>query len=294
MVDNVTLANRAGNRYVFAYRRGDDGEFVKIDGTAPAAGDQDGTGGGYELYMPQDFPLTFPEPEDIIIDSETGVVSMGNIVGGQTRTRFTATIGTFDLTFHSEIQGTNLVNDGAFTTSALMPLDPQVPTFMLMQQNYSKKYAGSGVLGQRTHTMRVLFNTTLARIGPSSVTMREAQTDQYLIEADPFRYTPLGETINSTNYGPCGMVGYEADLPHFVDFVRFTGDGVEDEFNFPRALPAAAVAGTDVHVSVDRNRQTATVDYTINTTTNILTFEAGSIPADGAVINVWYAWVADC
>jgi len=79
-----------------------------------------------------------------------------------------------------------------------------------------------------------------------------------------------------------------------VDFVRFTGNGVQVTYNLPRTLPAAAVAGTDVHVSVDRNRQTATTDYTINTTTNVVTFEAGSIPADGSVINVWYAWMTEC
>jgi len=292
MVANVTLTNRAGNRYVLAYRRDDDGNFVNIDGTAPAAGDADGTGGGYELYMPQDFPLTLPEPDDIVIDSEVATVSLGNLIGGQARIRFTATISTFDLTFQNEIQGTTLVNDGAYTTVALAPQDPQVPTWMLTQQNYAKVFAGSGVTGQRVCTLRALFNATVTFLESSSITMRTEQIGQYLVEADSFRYTPLGETVKT--YGTCGVVGYAGDFPYFVDFVRFTGDGAETTFNLPRTMPTAAIAGTHVHVSVDRNRQTATTDYTIDTATNTVTFEAGAIPANGSVINVWYPWVIDC
>lgn len=58
----------------------------------------------------------------------------------------------------------------------------------------------------------------------------------------------------------------------------FVGDGVEDDFS--------VTATTIVSVTVNGTAQTAGTDYSF--ASNTLTFAAGHIPADGAIIQVVY------
>ena len=76
------------------------------------------------------------------------------------------------------------------------------------------------------------------------------------------------------DYSENGIVYYMSD----ESTKYFVGDGVEDDYS--------VTATTIVKVTVNGTAQTAGTDYTFSS--NTLTFAAGHIPADGAIIQVIY------
>jgi len=78
-------------------------------------------------------------------------------------------------------------------------------------------------------------------------------------------------------------MSFHHDNPIFIQ--RFTGDGAETIFN----LDYSPVSDEKVYLFVDGAQSTLTTDHTVTTgATPVVTFEAGSVPADGAKIIVFY------
>jgi hypothetical protein len=63
---------------------------------------------------------------------------------------------------------------------------------------------------------------------------------------------------------------------------RWTGNAIEDAFTLTQT--PAGENGAKVRVYVAGVKKVYTTDYTVVAATKILTFEAGDIPADGAIV----------
>jgi len=98
-----------------------------------------------------------------------------------------------------------------------------------------------------------------------------------------------------------------ADTIARTDQTIGTGDGVEDEFQLVKIYTQTdgsntvtttrtitkPVSGT-VLIEVNGALQTETTDYTIDYTTGLVTFEAGSIPADTHVVKAGFEFDVPC
>lgn len=301
-VNNNRKNTRAGFRYYFVYRRDENGDYVNLDGTAPANGNQYGTQGGYEIRMPQSFNFQIPAPEDIFLDSETETVSWGSVLGSQQRLAFETEIGTFDLDLQAAVVSTNVVSKGATEFGSILPKDPQVPSFMVLEQNLAKSHASDGSFGQVLYNGNFMLNVAMSWLGAAEISLRTPHVNRYRLECDPYEYTSYGLTMTASVEGTCSKVGEPFNAPYWVDICSYRGDGVEDEFFTPRAMPSTAVAGTNVLVFVGPTGLGSMVeqtpgegnDYTIDPTTNKVDFEAGSVPAAGETIYVFYHWTEEC
>ena len=292
-VKNNLKNTRAGLRYVLAYRKGDDGFITNWDGTDISNGDQNGNTGGVLLEMPQAFPIDDPQPDDIVIDSETVTVSLGGLVGQQNRLPpFDVTIGVFDLSQEAVLQGTSTKTFGAATFGVALPQNPEPPNLILFEQNLGKSHAAA-TFGQKVVTGNMLLNCEMTPRRTADIAMRAPHMNRYTVNASSANYLPWGETIVNDNLGTCSAVYSPYVGPYFADITSFRGNAVQTEYFVARNMPSDIVAA-DVSVVVDRVRQTPTVAYTIDVATNKVTFQAGSIPAAGARIDVFYFWQEVC
>jgi len=293
MVDNVKKTTRVGNRYVFVYRYGASGFPINIDGTTPANGNADGNGGGYQIEMPQDFPLVNPTPDDILLDSEVRPVSFGNLLGpAQRLSPFTAVVGTFDLEFQGWMQGTTPDDEGPNTFGHGLPQDPRVPTVSILQMNKAKVRGGAND-GKESYAGNYLLSAQMSWLGAAAISLRGAHTNQWQIEGDATRYNLTGETFTSAADNTCSLVYRPWHGPCWLDIVTWYGDGAQTTFNFPRQLLTGSV-DADVIIAVNRARQTPTTDYVVSVGANNVTFQAGAIPAAGEAIIALYNWCDEC
>jgi hypothetical protein len=292
-VRNNKKNTRAGLRYVFLYRRDSNGDFVGIDGTEPTNGDQNGTGGGFLVEMPQSLPISNPTPDDIVIDAESGPVRMNDLIGPQQTLTAEMTIGSWDLDLQAYMQGTNAVDKGAGTFGAGLPQNPEIPAMMIIEQNVAKVRGGASD-GQPEKNGNIILNATMTWLASADApNLRSAHINRWSINADPYGFDPTGASFTSATDGTCSMVYRPFNGPYWLDYAAYRGDAAETEFFLPRSVPTD-ITVSDIVVSVDGEIQTPTTDYTLDTATDKVTFQGGAVPGTDAVIVVLYWWTDEC
>lgn len=101
------------------------------------------------------------------------------------------------------------------------------------------------------------------------------------------------------DYKSCGL----SDTPSAADCAIGTGDGADTTWQLVKVYTQGAytrsrkilkpISGT-LLVAVDGILKAETTDYTVDYTTGIITFEAGSIPAEGEAITAGFQFDVPC
>jgi len=133
--------------------------------------------------------------------------------------------------------------------------------------------AAVSVLGPSTFNERGEINARLA------VTIQSA--DKY----------PWGEALSVANEGVTNGVMIPFTSDYWVDIHAFVGDGSTTTVTLDHT-PAGDGTGTPARVLVWKNGTALTVtsDFTVNTSTKVVTFVTA--PAAGDKVIIWYEWVS--
>ena len=283
-------ATRFGWGSGFIYIKGADGYPVKFDdGAAPAAGDQDGIGGGEALDMGITFPLGAPEPETsaapgFFLDVDT--LSFPN-----QQVEFVTTLSSFHLQQMAVLQGVKKVQYGGAEVVALSPKNPQFPTLWMLVHSRAKS-RDAATRGRKKWSGVLLLNAEMAPFGPDGITGVDAQANQFKITSALDSHWPWGETINDSVHGDCEVGHWLFHHDYQTDIDRWVGDGVETEFFMARDVPDPFAATDMLALYVDRTAQTFTTDYTVNAATRKITFTVA--PPSGAPIVAWHSITDPC
>lgn len=245
--------------------------------TAPA----NGSGSGMLAVVGiQQVPFGLPEGEAVPVPGDD--TTLGQFLfPSDALPEFIINMGANDLTQDSLLQGTLVESFGQGYIGVLQPNSPAYADVCLIVQGLAKsKDAGSdGVSGYD------IFMFPLCNIQPldrETAEGRTAAVNRWKVTPSIFSRKPWGVTVLDAVNGTDGAVGLHLKFDNPVTMHRFTGSG---------AVTTVTLDKTPVNVNkivVVRDTQVLvpTTDYTINTSTRVLTFLAA--PAAGAKTVIFY------
>lgn len=289
-IKDILHFTAAGLDSVLLYRYGTDGKLTDFLTGSIANGDQYGNRGGVEFEMANTMPYNPAEPDTVTQggerDDQTFNWAASPII------RFTAQFYAVHLHYDAVLNSVETWGEGSKQFVAGAPRDPQYPTTAIIMHQRATSLQAS-TKRQEMFAIMHLLSCQMIPVGPSDVTAKSESGRRYLITAAARDHTMWAETLTSAKHGTCAAPYLDGSGPFRMDIASYRGDGVETQFFLPRQLPANA--NTDnITVRVDTIVQTFGVDYVISTVTNSFTFQPGSVPGVGAVIDATYDWDEEC
>ena len=184
-----------------------------------------------------------------------------------------------DNTFDALVQGLKIEILGDLEGSGYDPKGRAAQPMCLLIHRVAKSWA-SGNRGAKKWEVRYILACTIKPL-LSDVEQRTHSPYRYsvnLSRGDVGFGLSISESVHGTT--ALSIQVYDSDNP--LARTRFTGNAVAATYT----LPYTVISAAKTYVFVDQIRQAAAVDYTTSGVS--LIFEAGSIPADGSVIDVVY------
>jgi len=253
--------------------------------TAPSAGDQDGSP-ALELIGVKDFPFSPAEPERLVITGNDRPLSQF-VFQPASFPQDTLNFGAADLVFNALAQGVKVVDLGGLSMTPLQPADADWPDLILLAGSKAKSRADGSTNLKLWHYL-LIPRVQVVPKGRTGFNEHGEGQFSYAMSANPFDVYPWGVALDAATEGTGECVGMDITSPYRLHLHRFTGDGVETDFNLD--YTPALEDGDTVQVWVDGTLQTygSGDDYEVTASTKVLSFSAA--PADGAKIVVLYGY----
>jgi hypothetical protein len=266
----------AGFRYLWYGVNDSDGYFIGSTTTAPAAGNQSGSGMA-RLAGARTLPINIPEPdvEPVTGDDEPLVTFEFDSE--------TPISGAFEMavrnnTFDALIQGTKVNTiESDIEVSILDPKDRDSQSMCMLLSRRAKSWQ-SGTKGVKKWENAYVPRCTIKPLF-TDIQQRTFTPYHYAINlsrSDRTGWSTVSINLHGTTAGSIFLI--DSDNPLYLH--RFTGDAAEVAFT----LTYEPVSGAKTYVFVNDVVQTVTTDYTVSG--KVVTFEAGSTPASDAVIDI--------
>lgn len=269
--------------------RNADGYFIGSDTTAPAAGDQDGSGLA-RLLGAQTVPLSPSEAETITVLGDDEPLTQfsfdpADLPSGVLQTAVA------DLGLEAKAQGTQVETLGDFTIGVRQPTGSTPATLCMGFQRQAKDWT-PGALGVAKRKSVWAPSVELRPRGPSDITQRQHSPEQWNIITSKSDRKPWGATFTAGENGTTSAALVPINSSYIVQLHCFVGDNSETDFY----LPHVAVGTADtLKVFIDGVLQTVTTHYTVttNSPSGKTTIAFGSPPGTDAIINVFYGVSAE-
>ena len=286
MAVNVKTGTAAGADQFFYGVRDDSGNLVGGESaTAPTAGDTNGNA-MVQLKLIKDFPLAPVEPESVPVTGDDGIASKFKFKPSDFPEN-QMTFGSGDLDFNALVQSTLVQDVAGWSFGSVQPADPiyRQMIYIVQGNSFSQENAS---LNTAEWYVQIMLNVQTAPLHRGSFTERAAGDFLYSNTMNEASNTPWGVDFTDVDDGTAAMVAMEFFSQYPVTIHRFTGNNIETDY----ILDLTPVDSADwMVVTLDGVVKTYTTDYTITAATKIVAFEAGSIPTDGAIIEIFYGFV---
>ncbi|GAB4434142.1 MAG: hypothetical protein Kow00120_00300 [Anaerolineae bacterium] len=243
--------------------------------------------GSYEIQGPRTADMSVPDPET------TDIVGGNTLMGaftwplGQTpRGSFEGAV--FDMDLNVALEGIKKRTLGGVELQVVgaKEADPKDVCLWFMSDAVSKT---TGYKGLKRKFGLLAPKASARFLGAGQVTQRQELTARLALTIQGSDVYPWGEAISLANEGATEglMILFAAD--YWVDLHAFVGDGTTDTVVL-QYTPAGDHTATPARCTVyeDGTALTPTTDWQLNPATKTLTFQAGSIPAAGAKVAIWY------
>lgn len=287
MAVNVKKFISAGADIAFYGTLDSTGYFIGGTGTAPVAGNQDGLP-ALVLDGIKNAPHSVVEPETVTVTGDNTALGQFQFEPAELAS-FVVEVGTQDLTFEALCQGTAVHDDGDLSISVIQPGAASYRDMcLLISSEAQSRAAGSKGTGLFHHLL--IPSCTIVPMARDGFQERAPAAFRYKVQVNAVDQYPWGLALSEANNGTTESSGFYVTSENRIAIHAFTGDGIETAFNLDYT-PAEA-SGDKCLVYVGGVKQTYTTAYTVNTSTKILTFETGSIPASAAKIVVVYEYTA--
>lgn len=280
MATNVRKVIAAGFINMFYGITDSNGYIIGNTLTAPAVGVAAGSPMG-RIDGVKTSDITITEPEVVTVTGDDG--ALGQFVfDPATLPSFVLEVGMTDLDFEALAHGTLVQNVGDLSISPLQPKNPVYPDmFLILQRRAKSKAAGSDGVSQWEGVF--IPKAQLVPLGSPNFTERAAASFRYRVNTNIADRMATGITLsdaaNGTEASP--VIKFTAENPVHVQ--RFTGNGVVTAFG---PLTYTPVSQAKVVVAINGLLRTVVTDYTVNTTTKMVTFNVA--PGNNGIVEVLY------
>lgn len=230
--------------------------------------------------------IDIPEPQILDIEGSNTVVS-SFLFPPTSKPQFDITHATFNLAFRAATQGTSVYTIGDWEFGMILPKDQDYVQMWLLMTQLAKSQ-DSGSLDSIGFSHLLLRCQVFPRGTDGLNTGAQGSADRLAVIVDNTAQYPWGEAFTTGNQGKVQASIVEVGLTeNRLSMHRFTGDGTETEVTLDYT-PAAA---TSDKVAVWKNgtKLTYTTDYTVNTSTKVVTLV--SAPTAGDAVVILYEWV---
>lgn len=254
----------AGTQYAFFGFVDTAGNLLGSSVTAPA------NGSGSNMIRLLGIQQANPGPvegEDVNIEGDDG--SLGKIEFGPGETpSFVITLGAFDLETDAKLQSTLVETIGDIKLGVLQPNDPTYPDGCLIIQAKSKSKDGA-TGGAKSWSGYIIPLASVQPLGREEYSGRTAGANRLRVTTQVASKKNWGVTIteivNGTNGAP--LLPFTSDNP--IAMARYTGTGAGSQTFTLDPLPVSLAKTIIVSNTAVL---TPTTDYTVNTTTGLITF----------------------
>lgn len=272
----------AGNQYAFWGQVGSDGFFAGTSGAIASGATGEPMMRILGIQKANPGPVA-PTPTDIPGDDTL----MGQIdFGPNTLPKFEMDVAVLDLNAHAILQSTTVMALGDLLLNVLQPNAPSYPDCCIIYQAKAKSQDVANT-GAKKWSGQIIPLASIAPLGRVEFSGRAAAVDRYQVTVQSATKLPWGVTITNANLGTTGgpLIEWTGDNP--ITMHGFVAGG-GSTFNLsPDYLP---VSGGKMYVFDNTTQKTVTVDYTVVTTTGVITFV--SPPMSGHKITVLYEFSA--
>lgn len=274
MAVNISKFISAGLDRVYWGVLGTDGYVKGVAGTI-----SNGSDSSMGLLYAASADMTFPEANRVNIVAND--VKIGTFTFQSTDTSsFTLELGASDLDFIAKAQGSTVYTLEDWNIGVMRPGEYTVTNIVLLLCSQSQSYA-SGSIGSAGYHNILLPNVSLVYQGKSGISAQGEEAFQFSATVNTVDTLPWGQTVSDTDFGVTSADAFEWYSENRVCMHTHIGDGTDDEMVLTYT-PAAATAAK-VLLFTEGTALTYTTDYTANTGTKTVTFQAGAIPAAGEV-----------
>lgn len=182
----------------------------------------------------------------------------------------------FDLIIQAALQSTSVETLGDIKLSVLQPNDADYPDTTWIVQGKAK-IQDAGREGQKGWMGYIVPLASAVPLGREAFAERAAASDRYRITAQIAGKKPWGVTIVTGDLGTDGSPLIKYTSPNPLSMHTFIGDGSTSIYG---PLDFTPVSQAKVHI-YEGNGQllTAGTDFTVNTTTKMITRVAGALAA---------------
>lgn len=267
----------AGFRVIHAGQADVDGYFVG-GYTAAAAGID--TGSGMErIHGAQTLNLAVPEPSRVTQLGDDGPMATFDF-DAESSPADTLALAARQMAFDAFIEGKKVETiDGLSMIVAQPHGNAEPPAIVLVLSRRAKNQSG----GKQWET-KIVPSAGIKSLG-AAFEQRSVTPYNYSVSTTLTDRTPWGKLLSASANGATAgpILDVEGDNPAMMH--AFLGNGTEADV----ILDYTPIAGK-VSVYVEGVKQTLTTDFTVNTSTKTVTFEAGSIPAASERVVVLYEY----
>lgn len=277
-------AGSAGVQYVFYGILDSDGYFIGSSTTAPAAGDQDGSGMA-RLRGAKTVPITQNDQEVVTLTGDDEPLLNFSFDSADLPSG-TLEVAGLDMSFEALCQSLTVQEFGniAMVPSGY-PQDADRKTFTMIVQGQAKSLT-SGSVGNKLFQGVLVPSATITPLHRDSYQERTAGVWRYGFTLNKGDRFPYGATLSNAINGTEQAAFAPFTTPNPVHVKRWTGDNSETVFNLDYT-PNSTSLVTDVRVFIEGVAVLSGV--TVDATAKTLTFSGA--PANNARITCMYVFV---
>lgn len=268
----------AGARLTFAGFVDSLGFLMGGSTSAPA----NGSGSGMlNILGIQQAPFAVQEGEAVPVPGDDGVLGQF-LLEPDALPEFVVNFGAFDLHQDALMQGTLVESFGQGYIGVMQPVNPVYPDVCLIIQGLAKS-KDSGSDGASAYDIYIFPVCTIQPLGRETAEGRAAGTNRWKVTPNIASKKPWGVTITDAVNGTSGAPILPASFDNPITMHRYTGTGAGGQ---TVTLDRTPISLAKTVVISDTAVLTPTVDYTLNTSTKVLSFVTN--PAAGAKVVVVY------
>lgn len=243
--------------------------------------------GAYELKGIKTADLAVPEPE------KTNITGNNRFMGAFTWPISEAPSGSieasvYDHALNAALEGTKVYELGGMEMSALGAKEATQKAICMVFQSdaYSQE---TGYVGLVKKFGILIPKASAVALGPGTINERGEINSRLALTIQMADTYPWGAAIELANQGATEALMLPFSSDYWVEMHAFVGDGEVDEVVLDYT-PAGDHTASPARVLVfeDGVPLTPSTDFTVNTSTKTVKFDAGSIPAAGVHVAIWY------
>ncbi|MFA5608403.1 MAG: hypothetical protein WDA07_14740 [Leucobacter sp.] len=200
----------------------------------------------------------------------------------------------FDMALAAAAQTSKVATMGPMTMVAEGGPEERFPTFLAISMGWGASHEPGALRGLDIywgHMFRTRFT-----MDSTPMLQRQGVDVNFNFGITPGAALPWGEALTKDTHGRTAAQVIRWAAPYPMTMVTFIGDGIEDTVVLPQKPAGDDTATPQVVFAYDATNEamlTPTTDFTVNTTTDELVFEAGSIPAAGEIIQIPFFYLPE-